>query len=549
MEFSFYADSSWDIQRVRAPWGERPSIYEHILTHIRPGEPGLAEGGERLPDEEIVRGETGIGWAPGALDGVYGHHGDEEGWGAVTEAETEAASAEVVGAILRALRDLAELATDARAEALYTLLTEHFALEYLDQFLEAVVTDERIAHERLHAIALWLATRAADREPVKAGIALLGLFQDGEARDLLLTLGRHEEFTLFAAVALEDSEEDSELSVWALGTLVTGWGRIQIVERLADTEDEQIKAWMLREGYRNDIMDEYTALVCARAGDLVGALRRPDPDEKLLKGAGSLISTLICGRGGPAEALEAYPEGAEAAELYLTHLRGREPDLEDFVAVVTIEQFLYEEEGEARDPALGWPQRRARILELVEAVRSRGDWEEKIRAGLGSEDRQTFWVATEAARLLGMDIWEVYFERLRRGEDHWYYVMQTDDPARIERVVRLAEETLPLEAIATGPAEEMGFGPEFRHHGALDFVLQDLRRFPGQGWKLIRAGLQSPVTRNRNMAVHALAAWDRARWPEEARALLTRAHEAEPDADTREMMRATLEGEAFGYGA
>jgi hypothetical protein len=45
--------------------------------------------------------------------------------------------------------------------------------------------------------------------------------------------------------------------------------------------------------------------------------------------------------------------------------------------------------------------------------------------------------------------------------------------------------------------------------GALDFILQDLRRFPGKGRPLIRAGLQSPVVRNRNMTVRALAAWGR----------------------------------------
>jgi hypothetical protein len=67
--------------------------------------------------------------------------------------------------------------------------------------------------------------------------------------------------------------------------LITGWGRIQIIERLAETKDEQIRAWMLRDGYRNDIMEEYTALTCAKTGNLVAALRQPEPDGKLLKGA------------------------------------------------------------------------------------------------------------------------------------------------------------------------------------------------------------------------------------------------------------------------
>lgn len=531
MNFRFFNSHSWDIEGVNPPWGARPSIYQHILSHIRPGEPGLLEGGEELPDEERVRGGSQVGWAAGALDGVIGHH-----WGGAEAAET-------AGKVLAALKALTERASDERAGTLYSLLVENSTLQYVDQLLPSVIEDDGLDHERLHALARWLATGAADREPVKCAIALLGIYQGGEDRDLLLTLGRHEEFTLYAAVALGNSEEDGELSLWALACLVTGWGRIQIIERLAETKDEQIKAWMLREGYRNDIMDEYTALVCARTGDLLGALRRPDSDEKLLKGAGSILTTLVRGRGGPAEDIGSYPEGAEAAALYLRHLQTRELDLEDFVSACAIEQFLCEESGEAHDPALGWPPRREALLELVGAVRSRPGWEEKVREGLRSDERQTFWTATQAAQALGLDTWEVYFERVKRGEDDWYYVMQTDDPARIDRVIELAEGMLPLDEIATGPATDLGMGTEYSNHSALDFVLQDLRRFPGKGWRLISAGLRSPVVRNRNMAVHALAAWGRDAWPEGAEALLRRAFEAEPNEGTRETMRKALAGE------
>lgn len=54
MNFPFFKSPSWDIQSVKPPWGTRPSIYQHILAHIRPGEPGLSEGGKKLPDEEFV---------------------------------------------------------------------------------------------------------------------------------------------------------------------------------------------------------------------------------------------------------------------------------------------------------------------------------------------------------------------------------------------------------------------------------------------------------------------------------------------------------------
>ena len=523
MKLPFFSRDRWDIESVNPPWRDRPSIYQHILSHIRAGEPGLGEEGELLPDEKIFRGDDQIRWAPGALDGVLGHHSGD--------AETVA----LANKLLESLRALTKGATDERASSFYTLLVEEPVLGYVDQLLEAVVAADLDA-ERVHAIGYWLARGAADREPVKFAIALLGVCRGGDDRDLLMTLGRHEEFTLFASVALQSAGDEPELSLWALACLVTGWGRIHIIERLAATKDEQIKRWMLREGYQNDVMYEYTALICARTGDLVTALRQPGPDAKLLTGASAILAALIQGRGGPSDGIDAYPDGAEATELYLTHLQSRELDLDDYVTVSTIESFLKEEEGAVKDPGLGWPKRLATLLDLAGVIRSRPGWENKIREELNSEDDPTFWTATSAARVLGLDVWDVYFERLKRGEDLWYFVMQTDDHQRIDRVVEFAEETLPLQEIATGPADLLGLGPAFKHHTALDAVLQELRRFPGKGWRLIQAGLQSPTVRNRNMAAQALASWGRAIWPAEAESLLQQAIAAEPRDETRALM-------------
>jgi hypothetical protein len=95
------------------------------------------------------------------------------------------------------------------------------------------------------------------------------------------------------------------------------------------------------------------------------------------------------------------------------------------------------------------------------------------------------------------------------------------------------------------PSDSPGLGPEFQHLSALDFVLQELRRFPGKGWRLIQAGLQSPTVRNRNVAVQALATWDRALWAAEAQALLRRAIAAEPMDRTRAIMEKVLAGEVL----
>jgi hypothetical protein len=292
---------SWTLEGVESPWGDRPSLFRYVVAHIRPDEPGLAPGGEDLPDEVPEPEGKQLRWAPGALDGVFGHH--TEG------SEPEETAHEV----LEALRALTRKATGERATAFYGLLADSTAIEYVDHRLSAVLGDDRLPPDRIREVARWIATGAPDREAVKIAIALLGLFRDELDRDLLLTLGRHEEFTLYAAVALGNSEEQPVRTLWELARNVQGWGRIQVVERLTGTTDPEIQAWLLREGYRNSILYEYTALTCASTGNLAGALRCPKPDDALLRGAGEILATLIRGREGPAEGIGEYEDGAEAA--------------------------------------------------------------------------------------------------------------------------------------------------------------------------------------------------------------------------------------------
>lgn len=74
----------------------------------------------------------------------------------------------------------------------------------------------------------------------------------------------------------------------------------------------------------------------------------------------------------------------------------------------------------------------------------------------------------------------------------------------------------------------------------VDLALQELRKFPGQGSQLVQAGLQSPVVRNRNMAVAAMMAWGRDRWNDDLRAALEAAAKIEPEDDVRERMEKVL---------
>jgi hypothetical protein len=121
--------------------------------------------------------------------------------------------------------------------------------------------------------------------------------------------------------------------------------------------------------------------------------------------------------------------------------------------------------------------------------------------------------------------------------------MQLADGEKLGRLLELARQTLPLQAIASGPSDSLGLGPEFLAHRALGFVVQDLKRFPGQGWEFVATALRSPVVSNRNMALSALDAWSRDQWPPEVVAELERAKAEEPRDDVSDRIDRLIRGE------
>lgn len=367
---------------------------------------------------------------------------------------------------------------------------------------------------------------------------------DASDRELLLGLGRYEELTLFSAVALSHAlrdAEDSEQAIWALAKSTHGWGRIQAVRRLANAQDHAIRTWLLEEGHRNAIMTEEIAYFCAIKGGLLSALRAADPSEALLTGAGELLEALV--EGGPAEDMDDYADGAEAARLYVEHVAARpSADLRRFLHVRSLQGF---EAAIAADKP-GWTaSRRFAIRTHAAAFLARSEWRALAETGLLNTQRVDFWPAAEVAKMLGLDVWPHYLRRQTElRSDEWYFLMQTDQVERIEQVISLAREQLDLDRVGSGPTTGLGLGPDYADDSALDFILQDLGRFPGLGWSMIEVGLRARTIRARNMAHRALAAWDREQWPEDAIFALRTALAKEPDDEIAQRIRALIDGRA-----
>jgi hypothetical protein len=509
----------WHLDPADAPWAGRPSLHDFVVRHTRPDGTGLTPEGNTLPDEVVEPGA--IRWAPGAMDGVMSHHA---GSGSAEER---------LRSVVEALRAVLRRPDAGRLAALYALLRDGETLAVVDGILEALRAEARAGKswldvERLHALALWLATRAADREPVKFGLALLGLVSVPDDTEVLRTLGQHDEFTLYAAVALSNTREDPEAELFGLAQRVHGWGRVHLVERLAaEAKSPELRQWLVREGFRNAIMYEYLAHACAEGGRLREQLEVAEPDDALLLGASELWSALLA--GGPAPDVDSYEDGAAAAGLLLGHLERRASRLEHFIAMEDQRAWLTAEGDWDARASRGWtPEVREHLRARCEALLARPLWRELAQQGLESKDPVTFYRASHVGEKLGLDVWDAAFRRYDAGDlSEAWRASRTEDPERARRFVAATQRMLDLPRLCTGPTPAAGIGPDFPKHQAQELTLGVLARLPGEGWALVEAGLRSPSVRVRRAALKVLAEWPE--WPAQAAGALRAAHAREPD--------------------
>jgi hypothetical protein len=523
--FDFFRSSEWSLDRLTPPWEGGVSIYIYLRDNPKATD---------LPDAPRPRKPNELSWSSGALDGVFGHH--------VAAAKPEEIGRRVQE-LLNSLKQLVQDATDTNLKSLYDLVVEESILPVADAFQSELPKILRADKPKLAQVGRYFAAEADRREATKFGLLLLEFSGSRTDVPLLETLALNDEFTLFAALGLARITDDPERAFFSIAKRVRGWGRIQVVERLNGTRNQEIRAWMLREGFRNDVMDGYLAGICARTGNLHLALEASEIDSALLDGAAGIIRALI--EGGPADSIDDHEHAPLVIKRYVGHvLRTDDLNLEHFLCVSEILDFLSAERGWESRFSKGWTgELRGQLRGQCRDVVSRDVWRDKVAAGLKSEDPMVFYQADIAAARLKIDTRDLHFSKVRSApltSDSWYRLLQQTDENQIDEVIAFALSVLPLETIATGPDNHLGLGPGYEAHGALDWLLQDLKRFPGRGWELIRAGLRSPVVRNRNMALQAFLAWPRDRWPTEALGLLKVAAHAEPDKGLRERIEKAI---------
>jgi hypothetical protein len=502
------------------------SILEHVSAHVPDTGPGLRPEGLVLPDEPA-------GWTPsvpGERDALRILRG----------------TVQIDEPLVEEVGDLLVAALASRKARAYDRLCERLqgtdALTYVEPLL-GLVPAFRAAPERIYDVGRRLVTGGHHRAQVKVGIALFGFFEEGRHVDVVLTLGRHDEFTYYGAEAFGRGLDRPEERVGQLARNVTGWGRVMAVRTLAAVARRpEVLGWMLREGYRNDIADEYLALPVAAGGRLARELAGPTVDEALLDGAADLIRGLI--RGGPLGGMDDYADGARATVLLVHLLKARASFVSDALALRDIDAFVCSPGDWTARAARGWTDElRWELSATCREILADPMWVEVVTEALASADDAEFRDAAELAALVGVDAVPALLGRLRAkafDATAWFHVMAQVGEDRIDEALSIATARLPGAGVVAVSGHEPGPSRDVVA-ACLDVVLAGLVKWPGRGWPLVQVGLHSPAVRSRNLALRALDRWDGALWPPDARAELRALAEREPEPELRRYVERLLD--------
>jgi hypothetical protein len=519
--------------------GRRPSLYEHIRAHLT--EDGLSEGGQTLPDEEEIAADsnTELRWAPGALEGAFSRHVNPE--------HDETLVADVHSALVE-LADRPGGRSRARARGVFRRAE---ARTHVDAVLERLHGYPPRNLDRLYAEVRGIAVESGRREEVKFALAVLGGFGQEQDAELLRTFARHEEFTLYAAIALSKIVSDPVAEWLELARHVEGWGRIELVELLVREPRADACAWLLRGGFRNDVMYGYTAPIVAQHCDLAGTLER-ESDPELLAGARDILATLADDAwGGPAGGMLDYSEGHAATERYLELVEPR--TLDDFLAIDSLRAFLEDDLAWAADEReelvanladLGWTdEARTALADRCRRILDSPLWGDLVQSELAHEHDELPWQAIQVARRLALPVREFLLSHIEQNaadSSAWFNLVYQADDETLDDALALAGRLYDFDDLAEGP------GHELRRKGVFevaDWLLQELIDHPGKGWHIIRPALQSPVVRNRHFALRCLSRWPAESMSTDQHGAVARVADRDPDPEVRQAAERVLRGE------
>lgn len=452
------------------------SIYERIKNALLP------DG--TLPEDFVLRQlpQEGLKFADGAMDGTIRYH-----MGPTKNPD------------ISALTLVLEMASKERYKDAANALITHFnqggmMLPVMDALQEWVYDHPaQLSPEHLGQFAMTLLVQSNDVESVKFALTVLEMLDQEptpELKEILLVLAKSEEMTLFCLFILGTYEDANDI-FFQLAKSLKGWGKIHAISMLKP-ENQAVTEWMLQHGWENEIMPEYSAATILKRTKLVDLLQQ-ERGNKLFTVAGKLIGYSL--QDSPVPGLSKYKRTGELLAAYLKLAQSQAASLDDYGNLFDVKDFL--EQGERIN--------KAELIGICEELLTSAECDRCIRQAMSAGVSEGFYLA----KSLQKEFAEQAMEALKDDWQNNYDLIDLLLPEKkyTDELVEFFEEVLPLEDMATGPANEMGNEPEFSDYGILSYVIQGLQLVPGKGEKLICAGLYAPVIGCRNIALNTIEKW------------------------------------------
>lgn len=231
------------------------SIYDFLLQQYDNKEP---YAGAVLPDHGQMRLASDEVWTAGAYEGIV----LRENYGIKQHVL-------VNYRIARIIRKQIENPCEKNQKKAYDTIRKYSAISIVDPVISIMLSRHKIDKDKMRQAALDMAMKSEHREVVKFGVALLGHCAKEEDIPVIMVIGRHEEFTLYAAGAIHvmtDSAKRNDLLI-QLSENTNGWGKIAVAYEI-DYTSEAARFYTVAKGCENGIGLSYLSNVCATKGKM-----------------------------------------------------------------------------------------------------------------------------------------------------------------------------------------------------------------------------------------------------------------------------------------
>lgn len=460
----------------------RIPIYEFIKKSLN--NDGVLPNDFSLPENNS---ELKIKFAPGAKDGICIYH---------TSCTSDSND-------IHYLKEALEFANNDNQDKAIELIREFskdfnsYMITEIDDIQKYIIDNrDNLEANKIYNLGAECAFNGVYNEEVKFGLSILELFSENledVVKEAIRVLSRCDEFTIFALFIMRDWENPMQ-EIFETAKNVNGWGRIHAVERL-EPQNEEMEQWLFEEGWKNDVINAYSALECYNKSNYFNRLKKNISIEEY-NVACNLMDALL--DEGPIAGITGIENKNELLNVFLDKgLRLESSDKFDIENYNTFYSILvYAQENEISDIE-------NKVYSILKSDTCIGRITDNICNG------NTKYNTLYIAKNLGIDYASYAFEAIKKDiyEDNNIIILLMQDNKYVDELIELFEEKLPLDEMATGSADEVGLDDNFKDYRLLLMIIQNLKPYTLKGINLLKTALQSPVVNNRNMAISVLEEW------------------------------------------